>query len=196
MKQFSKVVSQISVGNGLSEEVSQGPMINTRAIQKTLELVDDAVKKGAKVVVGGGVHPKLGGNFFEPTVITDVSPDMEVCNTEIFGPLAPIQKFETEEEVIHLANNTRAGLIFKSLSLPFFSLFPSLLSLFLSLSSFSLSLSLFVLSFSLSLSLSLSSFFAHKFLFDGRFDGICVHSRPWEGLENGGSTRIRDGWCQ
>ena len=199
VKQFAKAVSQIAVGNGLSEEVTQGPMINERAIQKTLELVHDAIQKGARVEVGGGVDERLGGNFFEPTVLTGVTSDMDVCRTEIFGPLAPVQKFETEEEAVRLANDTRAGSLSFSLSLSLIlSLIPSL-PLSLPLSRFDIWRSYFIY--------PLTHSYLHTFihtrtpislmsLISLRSDGICIHQGPWACVENGGGPRIRDGGCQ
>eukprot|EP01137_Pigoraptor_chileana_P011116 Opistho-2@61493 len=110
VRKFSDAVRAIRVGDGTVDGIGQGPMINSRAVEKTEQFVGDAVQKGAKVVVGGRRHA-LGGNFFEPTVLTNVHENMLVCSSEIFGPLAPVHRFETEEEAIRMANNTRAGLM-------------------------------------------------------------------------------------
>ncbi len=88
---------------------SQGPLINQAALEKVQRHVDDAIAKGANVKLGGKAHA-LGGTFFEPTILTDVTPDMMVTQEETFGPLAPIYRFKTEEEAITLANNTPFGL--------------------------------------------------------------------------------------
>jgi succinate-semialdehyde dehydrogenase/glutarate-semialdehyde dehydrogenase len=89
--------------------VTQGPLINRKAIEKVQRLMADAVGAGARTVVGGHVHP-LGGGYFEPTVLTDVTPDMAISREEIFGPVATITPFATEAEAIALANDTTAGL--------------------------------------------------------------------------------------
>jgi succinate-semialdehyde dehydrogenase/glutarate-semialdehyde dehydrogenase len=89
--------------------VTFGPLINMKALEKVEEHISDAVAKGAKVETGGKRHD-LGGSFFEPTILTGVTTDMLVTNEETFGPLAPLFKFDTEEEVIALANATIFGL--------------------------------------------------------------------------------------
>ena len=102
-------VGKLKVGNGMDEGVTQGPLINHAAVEKISAHVADAVAHGATVVVGGKSHP-LGGNFYEPTVLTGVTPDAEVFRDETFGPLAALLRFETEEEAIRLANDTEYGL--------------------------------------------------------------------------------------
>ena len=102
-------VAKMKVGNGLDEGVTQGPLINTAAVAKVEEHIADAASKGARVMVGGGRH-SLGGSYFEPTVMTDVNPQMLVARDETFGPLAPLFRFEGEEEAIALANDTEFGL--------------------------------------------------------------------------------------
>ncbi|WP_413992767.1 NAD-dependent succinate-semialdehyde dehydrogenase [Labrys okinawensis] len=99
----------LKVGNGLEPGVQQGPLIDEKAVAKVEEHLADAVSKGAKVVAGGKRHA-LGGSFFEPTVVTGVTPKMLVARDETFGPLAPVFKFETEEEAIQMANDTEFGL--------------------------------------------------------------------------------------
>ena len=99
----------MKVGNGLDEGVTQGPLINAAAVAKVEEHIADAASKGARVMVGGGRH-SLGGSYFEPTVMTDVNPQMLVARDETFGPLAPLFRFEGEEEAIALANDTKYGL--------------------------------------------------------------------------------------
>ena len=87
----------------------QGPLIDDKAVGKVEEFVADAKAKGARIVAGGKRHA-LGGTFFEPTVIADAKPEMRFMKEEIFGPVAPVFKFETEEEAIRLANDTEFGL--------------------------------------------------------------------------------------
>ena len=99
----------IRLGNGLEEGVQQGPLINESAVEKVEEHLSDALDKGAKVVAGGSRHA-LGGTFFEPTVITGVTPQMKVAREETFGPLAPLFRFETEDEAVAMANDTEFGL--------------------------------------------------------------------------------------
>ncbi|MGE3994796.1 MAG: NAD-dependent succinate-semialdehyde dehydrogenase, partial [Variibacter sp.] len=99
----------LKVGNGMEQGVQQGPLIDEKAIEKVEEHIADAVKKGGKVVAGGKRH-KLGGTFFEPTVIANVTPEMAVAREETFGPVAPLFKFKTEAEGIALANATEFGL--------------------------------------------------------------------------------------
>ncbi len=101
--------AQLKVGNGLDEGVTIGPLINSGAINKVLRHIDDAVAKGARVVSGGQPH-ELGPNFFTPTVLTDVTPDMVVAGEETFGPLAPVFRFHTAEQAIAMANDTPSGL--------------------------------------------------------------------------------------
>jgi succinate-semialdehyde dehydrogenase / glutarate-semialdehyde dehydrogenase len=102
-------VAKFKVGNGLEPGVTIGPLIDDAAVKKVEEHVADAVAKGAKVTLGGKRHP-LGGRFFEPTILADVTPAMKVTNEETFGPIAPLFRFKTEEEAIRLANDTEFGL--------------------------------------------------------------------------------------
>ncbi|KMW60342.1 Aldehyde dehydrogenase B [Candidatus Rhodobacter oscarellae] len=102
-------VSAMPVGDGLSDGIAFGPLIDAAAVAKVQEHVDDAVAKGASVALGGKPHA-LGGTFFEPTIVTGVTQDMAVAQEETFGPLAPLFKFETEEQVIAQANDTIFGL--------------------------------------------------------------------------------------
>jgi len=101
--------ARLKTGNGMDGGVNTGPLINTAALAKVEEHLADALSKGANVVLGG---KRIGndGTFFEPTVITNVTPDMVISHEETFGPLAPLVKFETEAEVIDLANDTEFGL--------------------------------------------------------------------------------------
>jgi succinate-semialdehyde dehydrogenase/glutarate-semialdehyde dehydrogenase len=106
---FAKAVAELKVGPGEGEGVVQGPLINARAIEKVERYVEDAKGKGARVVTGGARHP-LGATFFTPTVLTGATTDMVLSREEIFGPVAAIYRFETEKEVIRLANATPYGL--------------------------------------------------------------------------------------
>ena len=106
---LSEAVGSLSVGNGLDEGVKQGPLIDMAAVEKVEDHIQDALAKGARVVIGGGRHA-LGGTYFQPTVLADVTPDMKVSKEETFGPLAPLFRFRTEEEAIRMANDTEFGL--------------------------------------------------------------------------------------
>ncbi|MBB5536111.1 NAD-dependent succinate-semialdehyde dehydrogenase [Rhizobium giardinii] len=107
--QLSDAVSQLRVGNGFASDVQIGPLIDEKAVAKVEELVSDAISQGGRVVVGGGRHA-LGHSFYQPTVIADVSPESQIFGEEIFGPVAPIFRFETESEAIQRANKTQFGL--------------------------------------------------------------------------------------
>ncbi len=102
-------VSKMKVGDGFAEGVTTGPLIDENALKKVREHVSDAVSKGAKVAIGGEAAEQ-GGLFFQPTILTGVTSEMKVAVEETFGPVAPLFKFETEEEVIELANATEFGL--------------------------------------------------------------------------------------
>jgi succinate-semialdehyde dehydrogenase/glutarate-semialdehyde dehydrogenase len=108
-EKLAAAVAKLRVGNGMEDGVTQGPLINDAAVRKVDEHIQDALGKGARLICGGKRHAR-GGTFFEPTVITDVTPDMTVAREETFGPLAPIFRFHTEAEAIHLANDTEVGL--------------------------------------------------------------------------------------
>ena len=108
-QKLAAAVGKLNVGDGLSTGVTTGPLINDDAVLKVEEHIADALAGGGKVVTGGKRHA-LGGTFFEPTVVTGVTPGMKVSTEETFGPLAPLYKFETEEEVVALANDTIFGL--------------------------------------------------------------------------------------
>jgi succinate-semialdehyde dehydrogenase / glutarate-semialdehyde dehydrogenase len=108
-EKLSAAVAKLSIGDGLKAGVTTGPLINEDAVEKVEEHIADVLKGGGKVLTGGKRHA-LGGTFFEPTVVTGVTPDMMVANEETFGPLAPLFKFDTEEEVIARANDTIFGL--------------------------------------------------------------------------------------
>jgi len=102
-------VEKLKVGNGVDEGVTQGPLIDEKAVQKVEEHVADALSKGGRLLTGGKRHA-LGHSFFQPTVIADIGKDMLVASEETFGPLAPLFRFKTDEEVIALANDTEFGL--------------------------------------------------------------------------------------
>ncbi|CAM5191297.1 NADP-dependent succinate-semialdehyde dehydrogenase [Oligella ureolytica] len=108
-EKFVAAVNQIKVGDGTVEGVNQGPLIDEAAVTKVQDHIADALSKGAKVATGGKPH-SLGGLFFEPTVVTEVTSEMKVAREETFGPLAPLFRFKTEEEVVQMANNTEYGL--------------------------------------------------------------------------------------
>ncbi|EHP41184.1 succinate-semialdehyde dehydrogenase i, NADP-dependent [Cupriavidus basilensis OR16] len=102
-------VKQLKVGHGLEPGVLQGPLINEDAVAKVEQHIADALGKGARVLTGGKRH-SLGGTFFEPTVLAGVTPDMVVARQETFGPLAPLFRFTSDEEVVNMANDTEFGL--------------------------------------------------------------------------------------
>lgn len=106
---LAEAVAKLKVGPGLSGDVQQGPLINADAVAKVEELLGDAVAKGAKIVCGGKRHA-LGGTFFEPTIVTGLTPAMRIAREEIFGPVAPLFRFHTEDEAIRMANDTEFGL--------------------------------------------------------------------------------------
>ena len=107
--QFTAAVRALKVGRGEESGVNVGPMISQSAIDKVEELMSDAKSKGARVIEGGAPH-ELGGLFYQPTVVSDVTADMAFAREEIFGPVAPVFRFKTEAEVIELANATEFGL--------------------------------------------------------------------------------------
>lgn len=107
VEKFAAKVKALKVGNGFEEGVVQGPLIEDAAVDKVQRHVDDAVAKGGKLLAGG--H-KIEGQFFEPTVIADATPDMLCAKEETFGPFAPVFRFKTEQEAIDAANNTEFGL--------------------------------------------------------------------------------------
>jgi succinate-semialdehyde dehydrogenase/glutarate-semialdehyde dehydrogenase len=99
----------MKVGPGTEAGVTQGPLIDAKAVEKVEEHIADAIAKGAKIATGGKRHA-LGGTFYEPTLLTDVTPDMKVFSEETFGPVAPLIRFRTDDEVVELANRTEFGL--------------------------------------------------------------------------------------
>lgn len=108
-EKLTAAVAKLKVGPGTEAGVVQGPLINGAAVRKVEAHIADALDKGARVTTGGQRHP-LGHGFFEPTVLTGVTPDMKVAKEETFGPLAPLFRFSTEEEAIRYANDTEFGL--------------------------------------------------------------------------------------
>jgi len=109
VEKFTKAVRELKVGRGEESGVNVGPMISQSAIEKVEELMQDAKSKGASVIEGGAPH-ELGGLFYRPTVVSGVTADMAFAREEIFGPVAPVFRFETEDEVVELANATEFGL--------------------------------------------------------------------------------------
>ncbi|MCB1385109.1 MAG: NAD-dependent succinate-semialdehyde dehydrogenase [Nitratireductor sp.] len=109
VEKLAAAAADLKVGNGAEDGTQQGPLIDLRAVETVESMIEDATRKGGKVVTGGKRHA-LGGSFFEPTVIADAKPRMRFTREEIFGPIAPVYKFKTEEEAIELANNTEYGL--------------------------------------------------------------------------------------
>ena len=109
VEKLAAATRALKVGDGLDDGVAQGPMVDMDAVEKVESLLSDAISKGAKIATGGKRHA-LGGQFFEPTVLTHATQEMAFAQEEIFGPLAPVFKFETEEEAIAMANDTVFGL--------------------------------------------------------------------------------------
>lgn len=108
-EKLATAVAGMKVGDGLKGEVQQGPLIDEASVQKVEEHIADAVAKGAGIILGGQRH-ELGGTFFQPTILCNVTPQMLVAREETFGPVAPIFRFETEAEAIQMANDTEFGL--------------------------------------------------------------------------------------
>jgi len=108
-EKFVTAVASLKMGDGLDSDVTIGPMISASAVDGVIELVDASVAAGAKIIFGGK-RSEAGCNFFEPTILTGVSNEMALARNEIFGPVTPIISFDTEEEVIAMANDTEYGL--------------------------------------------------------------------------------------
>lgn len=106
-EKLAAAVKKFNVGNGMDATTTHGPLIHDRAVQKVKAHVDDAVSRGAKLLVGG---KPLQGSFFEPTVLANIPPDAQVMREETFGPLAALVSFDSEDEVVELANDTEHGL--------------------------------------------------------------------------------------
>ena len=102
-------VKKLKVGNGFEADVLQGPLIDEAAVGKVEEHISDAVSQGARLLLGGKRH-RLGGTFFEPTVLGDVTSKMKVAREETFGPVAPLFRFEKDEEAVRFSNDTEFGL--------------------------------------------------------------------------------------
>jgi succinate-semialdehyde dehydrogenase/glutarate-semialdehyde dehydrogenase len=109
VEKLAAASKKLKVGSGMEDGTQQGPLIDVKAVEKVEEFVADATAKGGKIVTGGKRHA-LGGSFFEPTVISEATPDMMFMKEEIFGPIAPVFRFETEQQAIDLANDTEFGL--------------------------------------------------------------------------------------
>jgi len=108
-EKLALAVEELKVGDGMEEGNNQGPLINQRAVEKVEQHIDDALRKGARLMCGGHRHAK-GGTFFEPTILADVTPQMRVATEETFGPVAPLFRFQTEDEAVRMANDTEFGL--------------------------------------------------------------------------------------
>jgi succinate-semialdehyde dehydrogenase/glutarate-semialdehyde dehydrogenase len=108
-KRLGEAVGAMQVGSGVEQGIVIGPLIDMKAVEKVEQHIGDAVKKGAKVAIGGHRHP-LGGSFFEPTVLTDVTTDMMITKEETFGPVAPLYRFKSDDEAVKMANDTEFGL--------------------------------------------------------------------------------------
>jgi succinate-semialdehyde dehydrogenase/glutarate-semialdehyde dehydrogenase len=108
-EKLSVAVGKLKAARGLEAGATQGPLIDDNAVRKVEEHIRDATSKGARILVGGKRHA-LGGRFFEPTILTGVTPAMEISREETFGPVAPLLRFKTEAEAIALANDTQYGL--------------------------------------------------------------------------------------
>lgn len=110
VEKLTKAVKELKIGDGKNVDVKIGPLINQAQLTKVKGIVEDARSKNAKIVLGGKALPEHGSLFYAPTIVTDVSQDMEVYNEEVFGPIVTIIKFETEEEALKIANSTQRGL--------------------------------------------------------------------------------------
>lgn len=109
VSKLAEASQKLKVGSGLDDGTQQGPLIDEKAVEKVEELVEDAKANGGRIVTGGKRHA-LGGSFYEPTVIADATPKMRFMKEEIFGPVAPVFKFTSEDEAVKLANDTEYGL--------------------------------------------------------------------------------------
>ena len=109
VEKLVKATAELVVGNGMQDSVTIGPLVNSGAVSDVDQLVQASVEAGARVALGGGPH-ELGGCYYQPTVLTEVTSAMAVFRNEIFGPVAPVVRFSTEEEVIRMANDTEFGL--------------------------------------------------------------------------------------
>ncbi|TDZ36658.1 Succinate-semialdehyde dehydrogenase [NADP(+)] GabD [Colletotrichum spinosum] len=110
LDRLKEAVGRFRLGKGFDDGVTHGPVISPDAVRRVSDLVDEAVRGGAKVEVGGKAREDLGPNFFEPTVISNIRPGMKIITDEIFGPVAPVMVFDSEEEVVDAANRCEVGL--------------------------------------------------------------------------------------
>lgn len=110
VKRWNAETQKLVVGHGADKNTTMGPVTTPRGIEKAVALVQDAKAKGARIHMGGNKIQQDGGYFFEPTVLTDVTPDMEIYHEEIFAPVATFIRFETEDEAVRMANDTSMGL--------------------------------------------------------------------------------------
>lgn len=110
VSKFAEKIKLLKVGDGATSGVTVGPLINKAQLAKVTRIVNNAREKGAKILLGGNASPSIGELYFEPTLITDITPDMDCYTEEIFGPVAIIIKFKSEEEGVAIANSTRRGL--------------------------------------------------------------------------------------
>ncbi|MCA1241188.1 NAD-dependent succinate-semialdehyde dehydrogenase [Stappia stellulata] len=108
-EKLATAIEALKVGDGLAEGTTQGPLIDLKAVEKVEEHIQDAVSKGGRIVTGGKRHAN-GGSFFQPTLVADVTSEMKVAREETFGPLAPLFRFESEDEAVAHANDTEYGL--------------------------------------------------------------------------------------
>ena len=109
LEKFLTATRELTIGNGAEDHISIGPLINEKAVRDVDKLVQESVRSGAELVCGGSPHP-LGGCFYQPTILNEVSSEMPVFRKEIFGPVAPLVRFSSEAEAISLANDTEFGL--------------------------------------------------------------------------------------
>ncbi len=109
IQKLATSMGRLKVGNGLDDQCDQGPLINRAALDKIDSLIADAVSKGASIIMGGTRH-ELGGNYYQPTLLSGVTPQMQIAHEEIFGPIAAVFAFNSEEQAIQLANDTPYGL--------------------------------------------------------------------------------------
>jgi len=109
LNKFTEEVGKITVGNGLEKGIVSGPLIDKSSLEKVIDHVKDAVNTGAKIAIGGDIH-SIGGNFYQPTVLSNVSRKAKITFEETFGPVAPLYKFSSDDEVIEMANDTPYGL--------------------------------------------------------------------------------------
>jgi succinate-semialdehyde dehydrogenase / glutarate-semialdehyde dehydrogenase len=109
VEKFVKATRELLVGDGMTDGITTGPLVNAKAVSDVDELVQTSISQGAEVALGGGPH-ELGGCYYQPTILTGVTSEMAVFRNEIFGPVAPVVRFSSEEEVVAMANDTEFGL--------------------------------------------------------------------------------------